>query len=169
MTSPTLSYKDIPSPVGHIRLIANDEGLVAILWEGEDYRRTKLTTPQLNPEHPILLQTAQQLTEYFRLERHTFDIPLALEGTPFQLRVWNALLDIPYGITKTYGELAKLLGDIKAVRAVGGALNKNPISIIVPCHRVVGTSGKLVGFAGGLNNKSVLLDLETTYTQPKLF
>ncbi len=169
MNTRSLFYKDIPSPVGHIRLIASEVGLVAILWEGEDYGRTKLATPQMDAEHPILVRTEQQLEEYFKLERHTFDIPLALEGTPFQLRVWRALLDIPYGFTKTYGELAKLLGDIKAVRAVGGALNKNPISIIVPCHRVVGTSGKLVGFAGGLIHKSVLLDLETTYTQPKLF
>ncbi|WP_275143390.1 methylated-DNA--[protein]-cysteine S-methyltransferase [Elizabethkingia meningoseptica] len=80
-----------------------------------------------------------------------------------------ALLKIPYGVTKTYGDLARILGDIKAVRAVGGALNKNPISIIVPCHRVVGTSGNLVGFAGGLNNKSILLDLEQGFTMPSLF
>lgn len=169
MKAPALFYKDIPSPVGHIRLIAGDKGLVAILWEGEDYHRTKLSTPQIDTQHPILLQTEQQLNEYFKLTRNTFDIPLDLRGTDFQLKVWKALLGIPYGRVKTYGELARLLGDIKAVRAVGGALNKDPISIIVPCHRVVGTSGKLVGFAGGIANKSILLDLETAHTTPQLF
>ena len=169
MNTQPLFYKDIPSPVGHIRLITSDKGLVAILWEGEDYRRTKLPTPQLLLEHPILLQTEQQLEEYFKLERREFNIPLDLQGTDFQLKVWQALLDIPYGRVKTYGDLARWLGDIKAVRAVGGALNKNPISIIVPCHRIVGTSGKLVGFAGGVANKAILLDLETAHTTPKLF
>ncbi|KMQ60144.1 cysteine methyltransferase [Chryseobacterium angstadtii] len=164
-----LIYKDIPSPVGMIRAISSDIGLVAIIWEGEDYKRTKLSEPVRDDEHPLLLQTETQLKEYFENKRTTFDIPLDFRGTEFQVKVWEALLKIPYGITKTYGELAKLLGDIKAVRAVGGALNKNPVSIIVPCHRVVGASGKLVGFAGGLENKSILLDLEQGFTMPKLF
>lgn len=164
-----LAYKDIPSPVGLIRLIASDQGLVAILWEGEDYVRTKLEAPSRDEGHPILLQTEKELQEYFARTRTSFNIPLDLEGTDFQLKVWEALLQIPYGITKTYGELARLLGDIKAVRAVGGALNKNPVSIIVPCHRVVGASGKLVGFAGGLENKSILLALEQQMTMPTLF
>ncbi len=164
-----LSYKDIPSPVGLIRAIASDKGLVAIIWEGEDYKRTKLSVPVQENNHPILLQTEKQLSEYFENKRTTFEIPLDFKGTEFQVKVWEALLKIPYGATKTYGDLAKILGDIKAVRAVGGALNKNPISIIVPCHRVVGASGKLVGFAGGLENKSILLDLECGFTIPSLF
>lgn len=168
-TEAALFYKDVQSPVGQIRLIASNDGLVAVLWEGEGYHRTKLATPQADNQHPILLQTEQQLEAYFRLERNTFNIPLDLRGTDFQLKVWKALLDIPYGRTRTYGELARLLGDIKAVRAVGGALNKNPVSIVVPCRRIIGGSGKLVGFAGGLTNKSVLLDLETSRTVPRLF
>lgn len=164
-----LIYKDVASSVGVIRVISSEAGLVAIIWEGEDYKRTKLSEPVRDDEHPILLQTEQQLNEYFQNKRTAFDIPLDFRGTEFQIRVWEALLKIPYGVTKTYGELAKILGDIKAVRAVGGALNKNPISIIVPCHRVVGASGKLVGFAGGLENKSILLDLEQGFTMPKLF
>ncbi len=125
--------------------------------------------PVKDDKHPILIQTEKELNEYFNNKRTTFDIPLDFKGTEFQIRVWEALLKIPYGVTKTYGDLARILGDIKAVRAVGGALNKNPISIIVPCHRVVGTSGNLVGFAGRLNNKSILLDLEQGFTMPSLF
>lgn len=164
-----LVYKDMSSPVGAIRMIASETGLAAILWEGEDYERTKLSSPVRDDNALILLQTEEQLKEYFAKQRIVFDVPLDFKGTPFQVRVWEALLQIPYGITKTYGELARLLGDIKTVRAVGGALNKNPISIIVPCHRVVGASGKLVGFAGGLENKSILLDLENAHKMPTLF
>lgn len=164
-----LVFKDIQSPVGKIRLVATGKGLTAILWEGEDYQRTKMPVSERDDSNPILLQTAVQLAEYFEKKRMTFDIPLDYYGTDFQMSVWNALLTIPYGSTKTYGDIARLLGDIKTVRAVGGALNKNPISIIVPCHRVVGTSGKLVGFAGGLRNKSLLLDLESSLRTPTLF
>ncbi|SFM99019.1 methylated-DNA-[protein]-cysteine S-methyltransferase [Chitinophaga sp. YR627] len=164
-----LVYKDMSSPVGAIRMIASETGLAAILWEGEDYKRTKLSSPVKDDNAPILLQAEEQLKEYFAKQRIVFDVPLDFKGTPFQVRVWEALLQIPYGVTKTYGELARLLGDIKTVRAVGGALNKNPISIIVPCHRVVGASGKLVGFAGGLENKSILLDLENAHKMPTLF
>jgi methylated-DNA-[protein]-cysteine S-methyltransferase len=155
-----LVYKDMSSPVGLIRVIASDKGLAAILWEGEDYTRTKLPAPVKDDAAPILLQATQQLDEYFRKERTMFDVPLDFKGTAFQVKVWETLLHIPYGVTKTYGDLARQLGDINTVRAVGGALNKNPVSIIVPCHRVVGASGKLVGFAGGLKNKAILLDLE---------
>ncbi|KFF29038.1 cysteine methyltransferase [Chryseobacterium piperi] len=169
MDDKKLMYKDVPSPVGLIRVIASDQGLVAVLWEGEDYKRTKLSAPVREDLHPVLLQAEAELKEYFENKRRIFDIPLDFKGTDFQIKVWEALLKIPYGMTKTYGELAKILGDIKAVRAVGGALNKNPISIIVPCHRVVGASGKLVGFAGGLENKSILLDLEKGFRMPSLF
>ncbi|WBV56312.1 methylated-DNA--[protein]-cysteine S-methyltransferase [Chryseobacterium daecheongense] len=169
MDDKRLVYKDVSSPVGLIRVIASDVGLVAIIWEGEDYKRTQLSIPEREDLHPILLQTEKELKEYFENSRKFFDVPLDLEGTEFQIKVWKALLKIPYGMTKTYGDLAKILGDTKAVRAVGGALNKNPISIIVPCHRVVGASGKLVGFAGGLENKLILLDLEKSFRMPSLF
>ncbi|MDQ1802495.1 methylated-DNA--[protein]-cysteine S-methyltransferase [Chryseobacterium sp. CKR4-1] len=169
MDDKRLVYKDVSSPVGLIRVIASDVGLVAIIWEGEGYKRTQLSIPERKNQHPILLQTEKELKEYFENSRKVFDVPLDLEGTEFQIKVWKALLKIPYGMTKTYGEMAKILGDTKAVRAVGGALNKNPISIIVPCHRVVGASGKLVGFAGGLENKSILLDLEKSFRMPSLF
>lgn len=168
-TNQHIVYKDIASPVGLIRLIASGKGLMAVLWEGENYTRTRLPEALPDQEDPILIQAGQQLKEYFAKERLTFDIPLDLKGTAFQLSVWNALLDIPYGTTKTYGALARQLGDMKAVRAVGGALNKNPVAIIVPCHRVVGASGKLVGFAGGLENKSILLDIENGHKMPTLF
>ncbi|EFK57119.1 methylated-DNA--[protein]-cysteine S-methyltransferase [Sphingobacterium spiritivorum] len=162
-------YKDMPSVLGVIRLVATDAGLAAILWEGEDYTRTKLSVPERNDQNPILLKTEQQLTEYFAKTRTTFDIPLDFSGTEFQKKVWKALLNVPFGKTITYGGLAKILGDIKAVRAVGGALNKNPVAIIVPCHRIVGATGKMVGFAGGIANKTILLNLENKYKMPSLF
>lgn len=166
--NPTV-YKDMASPVGLIRLVATSKGLAAVLWEGEGYKRAKLPEPARNDNDPLLLLTETQLTEYFAQQRTAFTIPLDLRGTPFQVKVWEALLQIPFGATKSYGELARMLGDIKAVRAVGGALNKNPVAIVVPCHRVVGASGTLVGFAGGLQNKSVLLGLESRYRMPTLF
>lgn len=159
----------MPSILGIIRLVATDAGLAAILWEGEDYTRTKLSAPERNDQNPILLKTEQQLTEYFAKARTNFDIPLDFSGTEFQKKVWKALLNVPFGKTITYGGLAKILGDIKAVRAVGGALNKNPVAIIVPCHRIVGETGKMVGFAGGIANKTILLNLENKYKMPSLF
>jgi methylated-DNA-[protein]-cysteine S-methyltransferase len=157
------------SPVGKVKLIANNNGLVAILWESEDFSRVKLDIPSENKTHPTLLETEYQLREYFDGKRKTFDIALDLRGTVFQKKVWTALLSIPFGATKSYGTLAKQMGDPKTVRAVGGALNKNPISIIVPCHRVIGTSGQLTGFAGGPGNKAYLLNLENTSKQPSLW
>lgn len=162
-------YKMMDSPVGRIRLVASEKGLVAILWESEDFSRIKLEAPEEDYTHEFLLETERQLKEYFEQKRKIFDIPLDLSGTPFQMKVWELLLTIPFGKTKSYGEMAREVGDPKTVRAVGGALNKNPVSIIVPCHRVIGSSGKLVGFAGGLTNKTYLLDLETPYKQPVLF
>lgn len=164
-----LVYKDINSPVGKLRLIATVKGLAAILWEGEDFKRTKLPYPELETSNPILFETELQLNDYFNRKRTFFTIPLDCKGTEFQKKVWEALLKISFGETKTYGQLAEILGDKNAVRAVGGALNKNPVAIIVPCHRVVGASGKLVGFAGGLKNKLTLLDLERQQKWPDLF
>jgi methylated-DNA-[protein]-cysteine S-methyltransferase len=112
------------------------------------------------PEHKVLVKTEKQLTEYFAGERREFDLPLDMRGTPFQKEVWDALLGIPFGETKSYGDLAKQLGNPGAGRAVGAANGRNPISIVVPCHRVIGSSGKLTGFAGGLDVKARLLEME---------
>jgi methylated-DNA-[protein]-cysteine S-methyltransferase len=162
-------YRDMDSPVGRLRLIASDKGLVAVLWNAEDLVRIKLRGLKEDRANVLLLETEQQLNDYFEKKRTQFDLPLDLIGTEFQKKVWKALLNIPFGKTKSYGDLAKQLGDLKAVRAVGGALNKNPVSIIVPCHRVIGASGDLTGFAGGLSNKNYLLKLEDATKQLDLW
>ncbi len=113
-----------------------------------------------NPNN-ITKKTVSQLEEYFNGKRKSFDLPLAFNGTPFQVNVWKSLIDIPYGETKSYSEQADSIGNPKAVRAVGGANNKNKIAVIIPCHRVVGKSGKLVGYAGGIHIKKYLLELES--------
>lgn len=153
-------YKEMPSPVGRLKLISSDKGLAAILWENDIPNRIKDFHPVEQDTHPILLETEKQLEEYFKKERSVFTIPLDQVGTSFQKKVWDALVAIPFGETKTYGQLAKMMGDIKLSRAVGGANHRNPVSIIVPCHRVIGTSGDLTGFAGGLDAKAFLLQLE---------
>jgi len=155
-----LVYKTVRSPVGKLKLVASDKGLVAILWENEKSGRVPLSELQKNDRHPILLKTEQQLNEYFAGQRKQFSIALDMRGTRFQKNVWDALLAIPCGETRSYGQLAKQLGNPKASRAVGAANGRNPLSIIVPCHRVIGSSGKLTGFAGGLETKAHLLSLE---------
>ena len=110
-----------------------------------------------------MIETRRQLQEYFAGQRNVFDLPLDFAGTDFQKKVWQALLNIPYGQTRSYRDIAEQVGNIKAVRAVGAANGKNPISIIAPCHRVIGRSGKLVGFAGGLDKKEILLNIERTH------
>ena len=156
----SLSYKLIPSPIGKLKLVASDEGLVAILWENDRPRRVRLADLVENPAHPMLLRTEKELNEYFSHKRKAFTVPLDMRGTYFQKQVWEALLGIPFGETRTYGQLANQLGNPKATRAVGAANGRNPIAIIVPCHRVIGLSGKLTGFAGGLDAKDHLLKLE---------
>ncbi len=156
----SLFYKTMPSPVGKLKLIASDKGLVAILWENDPARRVRLGELTENPQHPVLVQTERELSEYLSGRRKQFTIPLDMRGTRFQNDVWSALLAIPFGETRTYGELATQLGNPRATRAVGAANGRNPISIVVPCHRVIGSSGKLTGFAGGLETKARLLDLE---------
>ena len=156
----SLHTKSIESPVGTLKLIASDRGIVAILWHNDSPRRVRLAPQTEDANHPILLKTESQLAEYFAGKRQSFDLPLDPQGTPFQRAVWDALLAIPFGETRTYGQLAKQLGNPNATRAVGAANGRNPISIIVPCHRVVGSTGKLTGFAGGLHTKSFLLELE---------
>jgi methylated-DNA-[protein]-cysteine S-methyltransferase len=156
----TLACKTMKSPVGEITLVASGKGLVAILWENDDPKRVRLSPMEENDKHLVLLEAERQLNEYFAGNRKQFSVPLEFEGTEFQKAVWNALLTIPYGETRSYGEIAAQIGNPKAVRAVGAANGKNPISIIAPCHRVIGSNGKLVGFAGGLDAKSCLLKIE---------
>jgi methylated-DNA-[protein]-cysteine S-methyltransferase len=152
-----LFYKDMESPVGKLKLVASANALVAILGERERPNRIKLALLQCDPQQPILLQTERQLKEYFAGTRKEFNLPLEPAGTEFQKKVWRALREIPFGQTRSYLDLAKSIGSAKGVRAVGAANGKNPLSIVVPCHRVVGANGTLIGFAGGLEVKAKLL------------
>ena len=156
----SFAFTTIPSPVGKLKLVGSDAGLAALLWEQDNPRRVRLPDVVEDPAHPVLAEAARQLAEYFRRERKAFTIPLAFAGTEFQRSVWQALLTIPYGETRTYSEIARQIGAPSAMRAVGAANGRNPISIIAPCHRVIGASGALTGFAGGLAAKRMLLDLE---------
>jgi methylated-DNA-[protein]-cysteine S-methyltransferase len=152
--------RTVTTPVGKLTLVASDRGLVAILWENDNPRRVPLDIAAKDKRHSVLVETERQLAEYFAGARTTFSVPLDFAGTDFQKAVWQALLGIPFGETRTYGEIAKGLGKPNSSRAVGAAIGRNPISIIVPCHRVIGANGKLTGFAGGLETKAFLLDLE---------
>lgn len=152
--------KIVDSPVGKLTLIASDHGLAAILWEHDDPRRVPLEVVAAAPDHPILVEAARQLDEYFAGARRVFDLPLDVAGTAFQQKVWRALLTIPFGETRSYGQIANQIGHPSAVRAVGAANGRNPISIVAPCHRVIGSNGRLTGFAGGLPAKAHLLALE---------
>ncbi len=154
------AFKTMPSPVGELKLVACDAGLTAILWENDSSQRVPVAPLSENENHPVLLETEKQLAEYFARRRTSFSLPLNFRGTEFQKLVWNALLVIPFGETRSYAQIARQIGNPKAVRAVGAANGKNPISIIAPCHRVVGSNGKLTGFAGGLAAKAILLDIE---------
>jgi len=156
----SLVYKIMKSPVGKLKLIASDKGLVAILWENDNPHRVRLSELVEDKRQSILIETERQLNEYFAGKRKEFSLALDMRGTPFQKNVWEALLAIPFGETRSYGQLAKQLGNPRATRAVGVANGRNPLSIVVPCHRVIGSSGKLTGFAGGLETKAHLLELE---------
>jgi methylated-DNA-[protein]-cysteine S-methyltransferase len=148
----------MPSPVGELTLVASDLGLRAVLWENERGGRVGLPEPLVaDPDHPILRRAVAQLTEYFAGARQAFDIPLDLHGTAFQLKAWRSLAEIPYGHTATYRQQAESLGDAKLARAVGAANGRNPVSIVLPCHRVIGADGSLTGFAAGLDAKRYLL------------
>ncbi|MFR0713416.1 methylated-DNA--[protein]-cysteine S-methyltransferase [Enterobacterales bacterium BD_CKDN230030183-1A_HGKHYDSX7] len=154
------AYSLMQSPVGMLTLVARGDCLAAVLWEDERENRVRLGDLYRDDGHPVLLQTARQLGEYFASGRQRFDLPLDFAGTAFQRRVWAALLTIPFGETRSYSDIARQIGNPSAVRAVGAANGRNPISIIAPCHRVIGASGGLTGFAGGLPAKQYLLALE---------
>lgn len=152
------------SPVGELKLVASNKGLRAILWENDNPTRIKLNAMEENKTDTLLLETERQLNHYFESKLKTFSLELDFQGTEFQKKVWAALLTIPFGETRTYGQIAQQIGSPKAVRAVGAANGKNPISIIAPCHRVIGANGKLTGFAGGLEIKATLLRVEQLAT-----
>ncbi|MCI2423359.1 methylated-DNA--[protein]-cysteine S-methyltransferase [Saccharopolyspora sp. K220] len=157
----------VDSPVGPLTLVAVDGALVGLYMERQRHRPPRETfgEPGTAPFGPVI----EQLAEYFAGQRDSFDVPMTLTGTPFQRTVWAALCEIPYGETVSYGELAEQIGRPTASRAVGLANGKNPISIIVPCHRVVGATGNLTGYGGGLDRKQHLLDFErSNATQPAL-
>jgi len=160
----TYAYKLMDSPVGKLKLVANGEHLAAILWEFDKPNRVRLAESMQADDRPILLEAERQLNEYFAGRRQAFDLALQFQGTEFQKKVWAALLTIPFGQTRTYAQIAAQIGNLNAVRAVGAANGRNPISIVAPCHRVIGASGELTGFAGGLANKMLLLSLEAGQT-----
>jgi methylated-DNA-[protein]-cysteine S-methyltransferase len=154
-------YKTMKSPVGKLKLIASDKGLAAILWENDKPSRVRLAPVTEDQQHPVLLETERQLNDYFAGKRQSFSLELDPQGTDFQQKVWAALRTIPFGETRSYSDIARQIKSPKAVRAVGAANGRNPISIVTPCHRVIGTNGKLTGFAGGLETKARLLALES--------
>jgi len=157
------SYWIWPSPVGQLLLTGNGRGLCGLNFQDGDHPRE--INEEWKKERSVFKNVIKQLEEYFAGRLQTFTVPLALEGTVFQLSVWHALKTIPYGITASYGGIAEQIGNPKASRAVGAANGQNPVSIIVPCHRVIGQSGKLVGYGGGLPIKEALLGLEHRFSQ----
>ena len=158
-TSACTAQTTIKTPLGKLLLARTAMGLAGVWFEGQQHHPTPLTAVR-RPDDALLRRAADQLHAYFAGETRAFDVPLDLHGTPFQRRVWQALLAIPGGETRSYGEIAQALGAAAAVRAVGSAVGRNPVSVIVPCHRVVGSDGSLTGYAGGVERKRALLKLE---------
>ena len=154
-----LTYRTVSTPLGDITAVADDEGLTQVILAGDDGS----VLAEATEGGPIVDAAAQQLAEYFAGERMAFDVPLAPQGTEFQLTVWEALGDVPFGTTATYGDIARAIGQLTATRAVGAANGRNPIPIIIPCHRVIGASGELTGYSGGggIETKRRLLDHES--------
>jgi methylated-DNA-[protein]-cysteine S-methyltransferase len=160
-----LLYLWVESPVGPLRLVGGAAGLAAVLWEKQDPAESGFALEREDDRDPVLVQAARELREYFAGERREFSVPLDFTGTEFQNKVWRALRSIPFGETRSYGELAAQIGAPKASRAVGAANGRNPIPIILPCHRVIGSSGSLTGFGGGLPMKKQLLAHEQGRSQ----
>ena len=158
---PSIVKTSFQSSMGSMTLAATDKGLAGVWFDGQRHQPDYANWP-LQPNHPVLKQAVQQLQQYLAGKRRSFDLPLDLRGgTEFQQSVWQALLAIPAGATTSYGAIGQRVGKPKAVRAVGAAVGRNPVSIIVPCHRVMGADGSLTGYAGGLDRKQTLLQLET--------
>lgn len=151
-------YKTVPFPIGPVTVMEEGGHIIYIGFTADVGKAVKKETP-------VIRETFRQLSDYFDGDVKTFDIPLKLQGTPFQLKTWAALQTIPYGKTCSYGEIAKQIGNPKASRAVGMANHNNPVSIVVPCHRVIGANGSLVGYGGGLPIKKQLLELENHYSR----
>ena len=149
------------SPQGRMLLVANDEGLCGVYFDGQKYLPDIDPAWRHDPNHTTLEQAKRELEEYFAGERKRFEAALAPEGTPFQRAVWRAISTVAFGETITYGELAKRAGSPGSARAAGAATGRNPISVIVPCHRIVGSDGSLTGYAGGIERKRALLALES--------
>ena len=164
----TTFHVSMPSPVGPLLLAADDEGLRLIEFNSPRHPVSRSSQWQQG-EHEVLRDARVQLEQYFAGERRDFDLPLAPRGTTFQREVWNALRDIPYGGTLSYAQLAHRIGKPNAVRAVGAANGRNPLPIVVPCHRVIGADGSLTGFGGGLPTKRFLLELEGAIETADLF
>jgi methylated-DNA-[protein]-cysteine S-methyltransferase len=158
-----ITYSYVPSPVGRLMLAASDRGLRWIESERPTHAVLR-GADWVEQETPLLRETRRQLDAYFAGHLRAFDLPLDAQGTEFQLRVWAALLDIRYGTTCSYGDIARRLGDLKSTRAVGAANGRNPIAIVVPCHRVIGADGTLTGYGGGIAMKRHLLELEGVLT-----
>ncbi|WP_339138421.1 MAG: methylated-DNA--[protein]-cysteine S-methyltransferase [Candidatus Electrothrix sp. GW3-4] len=154
-----ISTSTVLTPLGQLALFADDHALFSICFPGTR-KRQRPPARLAGDDHPLLCQAKAQLEEYFQGKRKTFDLLLCPQGTAFQQAVWTIIEQIPFGQTRTYGEIATLLGNNNKARAVGGAANKNPLPIVIPCHRVIGSSGSLTGFAGGLTIKRYLLNLE---------
>jgi methylated-DNA-[protein]-cysteine S-methyltransferase len=148
-------FTEYSSPAGKLRIVEDGVGVTNV--EFPSNRKNVIAEEKMTP---LLKKTVEQLAEYFAGERKSFDLPLHLNGTAFQKQIWNELRRIPFGETRTYQQIAEAAGNPKAARAVGLANNRNPISIIIPCHRVIGANGALTGYAGGLETKKFLLDLE---------
>jgi methylated-DNA-[protein]-cysteine S-methyltransferase len=156
-------YHDLPSPIGPLRLVADEIGLRHVVFPNGGRYAVNIAADWIRDAAP-LREVSAQLQAYFAGELIDFDLPLAPQGTAFQQQVWQALREIPYGATTNYGEIARRLGDKNLMRAVGMANGRNPLPIIIPCHRVIGANGSLVGFGGGLPTKRFLLDLESRHS-----
>ena len=160
-----MRYCRLPSPLGALLLAGDDEGLQLLHFEQPG--RAWPVPPEWEEDQMEFALAARQLEAYFLGKLRSFDLPLAPKGTPFQLRVWKALCRIPYGETRSYLDIAEKLGDSKAVRAVGAANGRNPIAIVIPCHRVIGSNGSLTGYGGGIEIKARLLALEGAAAAPR--
>jgi methylated-DNA-[protein]-cysteine S-methyltransferase len=163
-----LSCIHVDSPLGELLLAASEEALVGAYFEGQRSLPAEASEWSRAPDHPVLSRARAQLAEFFMDARATFDLPLAAAGTDFQRRVWGELLTIPRGAVRSYGDVARAMGLPHASRAVGAAIGRNPISLFIPCHRVIGATGALTGYAGGLDRKRKLLELEGFRSVPYL-